>query len=84
MSAIIHCSPWNLDTGRPNWTLDLEYSMARSRAPWAQPDGLGGDDRAGGVQGLHGVDEPLALLADQVLGRNLHVLEDQLGGRETP
>jgi hypothetical protein len=43
-------------------------------------DAFGGDQDALGVHAVEDVAEALALLADQVLGRHLQVVEEQLGG----
>lgn len=43
-------------------------------------DGAGRDAGAGLVEGLHDDVEALPLLADAVLGRDDHVLEQDLGG----
>ena len=48
--------------------------------PVAVADALGGDQRALGVEAVEDVAEALAFLADQVLGGNLEVVEEELVG----
>ena len=48
-----------------------------------QADAPGGHDRAHGVEAQHGQAEP-AHLADDVLGRDAHVVEQQLAGVDAP
>ena len=59
-------------------------SFAYSRDPVDEPvavaDAFGGDQRALGVQAVEDVLEALPFLADQVLGRDLEVVEEQLVG----
>src|SRR5262249_59534199 len=46
-----------------------------------EPEPLGSDRRPGAVEDPHGDPEALALLTEQVLGRDAHVVEEQLAGR---
>jgi hypothetical protein len=66
--------------GRPNTTRSLTYLLTAVDEPVAVADAFGGDQRALGVQAVQDVLEALPFLADQVLGRDLQVLEEQLVG----
>ena len=48
--------------------------------PIAVPYALGGDQRALRVQSVEDVAEALAFLADEALGRNFEIVEEQLAG----
>jgi hypothetical protein len=48
--------------------------------PASVTDALGGDQDALRIHAVEDVAEALALLADQVLGRNLEIVEEHLGG----
>ena len=48
------------------------------------PQRARGDGEAALVEAVHGDLEALALLADEVLGRHLDVLEEELAGRARP
>ena len=73
-----NCTPWLAPIGRPKTTRSLAYLAARSDEPAAVADGLRGDEDALGVPAVDDVAEALALLADEVLGRDLQVLDEEL------
>ena len=72
--------PWFWPIGRSNTTRSLAYLRRLLDEPVAVADALGGDQDALGVQAVEDVAEALAFLADQVLRRDLQVVDEHLVG----
>ena len=79
MSAIMSWTNWYLPIGCPNVSRSRAYSNRSRRRTTAA--GAGSDREAALVESVHGDLEPLAFLADEVLGRHLDVLEEELASR---
>src|SRR6202030_3557931 len=71
MSAIMNWIAWCIAIGTPNWMRSLEYSVANS-------------DAARAIERHHRELEAVVLLADQVVGRDLDVVEGDRRGVGRP
>ena len=77
--AISHWMPWKSAIVLPKAGALLHVLGGVHERSLGQTDAPGGHDRAHGVEPEHGQPEP-ADLADHVLGRDVHVVEDELAG----
>ena len=84
MSAIMSCTNWYLPIALAERVALVGVRGRGLEAGADHADGAGGDGEPALVERVHGDLEALALLADAVLGRDLHVGEEQLAGRTGP
>ena len=78
MSANMNCMPWNAAIGLPNCSRSLHVADREVERALRDAQSLRRDRRTREVERPHRVLEALVDLADHVLGRNAHAVEDDL------
>ena len=65
-----------IKTSREQKTISLFLNGVLTKQ-WAEPDGFGGDKYAFWVEAMKNLREPLAFLADEIVGRNFQAVDEQ-------
>jgi hypothetical protein len=76
----LNCIPWKSLRGFPNCSRRWTKARAVSSAPWARPRERAPTPMRPESRVFMKLAKPLPLVAEAVLGGDLHVLEDQLAG----